>query len=946
MATQSKSMQDLWQDSYLAAGNEGYLEDLYEDYLADPALVAPEWRHYFDNLKKLGQRPGEDVSHEAVRHEFAALARQSAKTAMVQGMESYHDQQQERVIELIAAYRRLGHLQANIDPLGMYKGVYNPTLELAYYGFSDQDLNKTFNVGSFAGLNKSTATLAEIHQGLRHVYCNSVGFEYMHISRTDEVEWIRERIEQGWVNFKPADEEKKRILDRLVVADGLEKYLGFKYVGQKRFSLEGGDSLIPLLDTVVNRSAQNGVKEIVIGMAHRGRLNVLVNIVGKEPKDIFAAFEGTGISSKHSGDVKYHLGCSSNVETPYGPIHIALAFNPSHLEIVSPVVQGSVRARQRRRRDTDQRQVVPIQIHGDAAFAGQGVVAETFNMSQARWFTVGGSIHIVINNQVGFTTSNPKDSRSSTYCTDVAKMVEAPVLHVNGNDPEAVYFAAQFAIDYRHTFKRDVVIDLVCYRRHGHNEADEPSATQPVMYKAIKSMQSPYLMYAKKLLQEGVIQDQDEKKLADAYRASLDNGKKIVNVKLDKSTYEFSVNWEPFVGHEWTEKAKTSVPLKHIKEIAKRLEVLPEGYVVQPQVKKMLEAQKKMTEGEVPINWGYAETMAYATLLDQGYPIRLCGQDAGRGTFAHRHAVLHEQNTDEIYIPLSHVSDKQAQINIVDSLLSEEAVLAFEYGYATAEPNFLVIWEAQFGDFANGAQVVIDQFISSGEQKWGRLCGLVMLLPHGYEGQGPEHSSARLERYLQLCAQDNIQVCTPTTPAQIFHLLRRQMIRPYRKPLIIMSPKSMLRNPLATSAMEELTGGEFQTVIPEIDDIDAKKVDRVVLCAGKIYYDLLEKRREEKLNNIAVIRIEQLYPFPDETCRAILKSYHRAKEIIWCQEEPQNQGAWTTMQPLITSLLGNDQILSYAGRSAAASPAAGYHSVHEKEQEELVAQALTKRKLK
>lgn len=942
MTTQSKSMQDLWQDSYLAAGNEGYLEDLYDAYLTNPLNVVPEWRHYFDGLLQEIARTTPEVSHTAIREEFLQLAKQSVGMLPLQGMESWQYQRQECVIELIMAYRRLGHLQANIDPLGFNKGTYSPTLELAYYGFTDQDRTKMFNVGSFSSLNKSTATLSEIHQGLRRVYCGTIGFEYMHINRTEEVEWIRERIEQQWVNFNPTQEEKQRILDRLVVADSFEKYLGFKYVGQKRFSLEGGDSLIPFLDTVINRSAQNGIKEIIIGMAHRGRLNVLVNVVGKGPKEIFSAFEGTGISKTHSGDVKYHLGYSSNVNTKYGIIHIALAFNPSHLEIVSPVVQGSVRARQRRRRDTDQRQVVPIQIHGDAAFAGQGVVTETFNLSQTRWFTIGGSIHIVINNQIGFTISDPKDARSTTYCTDMAKMIEPPILHVNANDPEAVYFAALFAFDYRHTFKRDVVIDLVCYRRYGHNEADEPSATQPGMYKVIKAMPVPYSIYAKQLLSDGVIQDQAEKKLADAYRQALDESKIVVDVhnSKDTSTYEFSVNWEPFMGKHWDVKTKTAVPLKHIKELGKKLEILPKGFVVQPQVNKTLDAQKKMTEGKLPINWGYAETMAYATLLDEGYPIRLCGQDSARGTFAHRHAVLHDQNSDEIYIPLSHISGKQAQINIVDSLLSEEAVLAFEYGYATAEPNFLVIWEAQFGDFANGAQVVIDQFISTGEQKWGRLCGLVMLLPHGYEGQGPEHSSARLERYLQLCAQDNMQVCVPTTPAQIFHLLRRQMVRPYRKPLIVMSPKSMLRNPLAVSDLEELAKAEFQLIIPEIDKIDPKKVDRIIFCSGKVYYDLLEKRREKKLNNIAICRIEQLYPFPKENFRQILETYLNVKEVVWCQEESQNQGAWISIQPYIAGLLGKGQKLRYAGRHSSASPAVGYHSVHEKEQEELVAQAL------
>jgi 2-oxoglutarate dehydrogenase E1 component len=942
MTTKTKTMQELWQDSYLASGNEEYLEEMYESYLADPQSVTPEWNKYFSEMSKRLPRSAPDIAHAAIREQFLQLARHSARVTAVSGVETYHDQKQESIVELIGAYRRLGHLRANIDPLNMYQGLYSPTLELGYYGFTDQDLNKTYNTGSFSGLNKSSATLSELSQGLRRVYCGTIGFEYMHINRTDEVEWIRERIEQGWANFKISKEEKLRILDRLVVADGLEKYLGFKYVGQKRFSLEGGDSLVPMLDAMVNRSAQQNVRETVIGMAHRGRLNVLVNVVGKEPQAIFSGFEGKGILETHSGDVKYHLGCSSNVNTPYGLMHIALAFNPSHLEIVSPVVQGSVRARQRRRRDSEQKQVLPIQIHGDAAFAGQGVVMETFNMSQLRWFAVGGSIHIVINNQVGFTTSNPKDARSTTYCTDVAKMVEAPIIHVNGNDPEAVYFAALFATDYRNTFKKDVVIDLVCYRRHGHNEADEPSATQPLMYKIIKAMPVPYLMYAEKLIKEGVIQAGDEKKMADQYRDALDTGKKVVDTNNGHSSYEFSVNWDPFNGKNWTEKAVTAVPLKKIQELAKAMENIPESFALQLQVKKMLETQRKMTEGETPINWGYAENMAYATLLDQGFPIRLCGQDAGRGTFAHRHAVLHDQNTAEIYIPLSHLSSNQAQINIVDSVLSEEAVLAFEYGYSTAEPNFLVLWEAQFGDFANGAQVVIDQFISSGEQKWQRLCGLVMLLPHGYEGQGPEHSSARLERYLQLCAQDNMQVCVPSTPAQIFHLLRRQMIRTCRKPLIVMTPKSLLRNPLAVSAMSELTDGEFQLVIPDVEKLDVKKVDRLVITSGKIYYELLQHRKDAKLNNVAIVRLEQLYPFPEEMMRKVISTYAKVKDVVWCQEEPQNQGAWSTLSTLISGVLGSEQKLRYVGRKSSASPAVGYHAVHEKEQEEIVVKALTK----
>jgi 2-oxoglutarate dehydrogenase E1 component len=938
MTTKQKSMQDLWKDSYLSGENDAYLEELYENYLKSPEDVPTEWKNYFGGL----QGNAEDVSHSEIRNYFQQLAQQGAR-GYSQGGDPLHESQQEKVIDLINAYRRLGHLQANIDPLGLYQGVYNPTLELSYYGFTQADLGTTFDVGTFAGLRKPSATLKEIVEGLQKVYCGTIGIEYMHINRLEEVAWIQERMEQQWSIFTPTNDQKRRILDRLIVADGLEKYIGFKYVGQKRFSLEGGDSLIPLLDTIINRDAEGGVKDIVIGMAHRGRLNVLVNVLGKKSGTIFAGFEGKGIDESSSGDVKYHLGYSSDVKTPFGPVHLVLAFNPSHLEIVSPVVQGSVRSRQRRRRDTEHKLVVPIQIHGDAAFAGQGVVMETFNMSQARWFTVGGSIHIVVNNQVGFTTSNPLDARSGIYCTDVAKMIEAPILHVNANDPEAVFFAAQFASDYRNKFKRDVVIDMVCYRRHGHNEADEPSATQPLMYKVIKSLQPTCTMYAKKLIAEGVIDDQTEKQVAEKYRAELDAGNSVIEIAKDAGAqYEFSNKWEPFENKTWDQNIDTGVPATKLKALAKALEVLPDGFVVQPQVKKMLEARQKMTEGETPLNWGYAEILAYATLLDEGFPIRLCGQDACRGTFAHRHAVLHDQNTAQIYIPLSHIKAGQVQINIIDSLLSEEAVLAFEYGFAAAEPNNLVIWEAQFGDFANGAQVVFDQFISSGEQKWGRLCGLTIFLPHGYEGQGPEHSSARLERYLQLCAQQNMQVCVPTTPAQIYHLLRRQMVRPYRKPLIVMTPKSLLRHPVAVSTFDDLTRGEYQVVIPEVDKIDAKKVDRVIFCSGKVYYDLLEKRREQKLSNIAIVRIEQLYPFPDVRIQEMLELYKQAKDIIWCQEEPQNQGSWFFLQQYFPACLGKGQTLRYVGRSASASPAVGYNSVHVKEQAALVEQALLK----
>jgi len=932
---QKRSMQDMWQDSWLTGGSDAWLESQYEAWLKNPSSLPLEWQDYFQKLS-----PDGDVSHDNVRNFFLQIPKMPRSVPSQNG-DAHRVLQQEKLADLIAAYRSFGYLQASIDPLDLHRGPSHPALALSWHGFSSADLTTVFDTHSFAAPGRSSATLGEIHAALLKTYCGTIGIEYTHISSQAEVDWIQQRMESGWAGFTLSVDEKRRILDRLVVADGLEKYIGLKYVGQKRFSLEGGDSLIPMLDTIVTTGSERGVREIVIGMAHRGRLNVLVNILGKSPASIFAVFEGKEEHTDLSGDVKYHMGFSSDIQTANGPLHLALAFNPSHLEIIAPVVQGSVRSRQRRRKDTDHVQVMPIQIHGDAAFAGQGVVMETFNLSQTRWFTVGGSIHIVINNQVGFTISNPRDARSTRYCTDIARMVEAPVLHVNGNDPEAVCFAAKLAVDYRARFKKDIVLDLVCYRRHGHNEADEPTATQPVMYRVIRSLPTPAALYADKLVQEGVIDKDLESQLAKNYRDKLDTGNSVVPLANSNEVYQFAASWQPFENTDWKMAVQTGVPADRLKVLAQKLETLPPGFELQMQVKKMMEARQKMTEGEQPLNWGYAETLAYATLLEQGYPIRLCGQDACRGTFFHRHAVLHDQNTGAVYIPLSHLSDKQSQINLIDSLLSEEAVLAFEYGYASAEPNYLTMWEAQFGDFANGAQVVFDQFISSGEQKWGRLCGLVVNLPHGYEGQGPEHSSARLERWLQLCAQNNMQVCVPSTPAQVFHMLRRQMIRPWRKPLIVMTPKSLLRHPEAVSSLEELASGQFQNVIPETQTLNPADVRRVVLCSGKVYYDLLAKRSAQKQTDTAFIRLEQIYPFPEAELKNALAPYQQVKKIIWCQEEPMNQGAWNFVREPLSALLSPKQTLSYAGRAATAAPACGHYSVHQQEQTALVDQALT-----
>lgn len=930
----SSNLQNEWASSYLSGGSMAYIDSLYEDYLADPNSVSEEWRAVFRALPKVNNSEKE-CSHRDIREYFL----QNADKKVLPIVQSA-DSQQFRIADLINAYRAMGHHAAKLDPLEMTERLPVPALELDYHHLSDVDRNRKFFAGTtFHG---SEMTLDELYQALRETYCGSIGIEYMHISNTKETEWLQERMES--VRARPTlDAEKKiEILKDLIAADGLERYLGTRYVGQKRFSLEGGDSLIPMMKEIIQCAGRDDVKELIIGMAHRGRLNVLVNVLGKEPNTLFQEFEGK-IKSERTGDVKYHLGFSSDIKTSSGSVvHLALAFNPSHLEIIGPVVEGSVRARQKRRNDLEKKEkVVPIVIHGDAAFAGQGVVMETFNFSQSRGYCTGGTLHIVINNQIGFTTSNPLDARSTLYCTDVAKMVQAPVIHVNGDDSEAVVFATQLAFDFRMKFKRDIVIDLVCYRRHGHNEADEPAVTQPAMYKKIKSMRPLRELYAEQLIQENLLTSKDAEQLVDAYRDNLDKGKAVVDLVHGDYEGKHATDWTPYINTKWTDKADTTISKANFQKLTEQLNQLPKGFTLHPVVQRLLNERDKMTAGELPMNWGYAEIMAYASLVQEGYGVRLSGQDSGRGTFAHRHAVLHDIVTGTTCTPLENIKNEvNRPFSVIDSVLSEEAVLAFEYGYASSEPDFLVLWEAQFGDFANGAQVVIDQFISSGEQKWGRLCGLVMLLPHGYEGQGPEHSSARLERYMQLCAQHNIQVCTPTTPAQIFHLLRRQVIRNFRKPLIVMTPKSLLRHKLAVSPLDDLFKGKFHTIIPEIDDLNAKKVTRIVLCCGKVYYDLLQTRRDKNLNHVAIVRVEQLYPFPKKALSAEIQKYPQAKEVIWCQEEPQNQGVWYSSQHNIRDCLHSEQSLRYAGRESAAAPAVGLPALHAAQQQALVEQAL------
>lgn len=935
-------MYQQWSTSHLSAGNSTYVEELFESYLTDPASVSAEWRSYFEKLPKFEHSSADDVPHKNVREHFLYLARNKnrVRPISVSSISSDHEKRQVNLLQLIAAYRVRGHQKAKLDPLGLMHRAHVPDLELNHHGLSAGDLDTVFQTGSlFIGTTETT--LKEIRNALEETYCASIGAEYMHIVNTEEKRWVQKRMEAVRSHPMLGSDAQMHLLERLTAAEGLEKYLGTKFPGTKRFGLEGGESFIPLIDEVLQRAGSYGIKECVIGMAHRGRLNVLVNILGKNPSDLFGEFEGKMFVQKGSGDVKYHQGFSSNVATPGGEMHVAMAFNPSHLEIVSPVVEGSVRARQDRRKDDKGDLVLPIIVHGDAAFAGQGVVMETFQMSQTRGFKTGGTIHIIINNQVGFTTSNAIDARSTEYCTDVAKMVQAPIFHVNGDDPEAVYFVTQLAVDYRMEFKKDVVIDLFCYRRRGHNEADEPSITQPIMYQTIRDLPTTRTLYARKLIKEGLIDDKKNEDMVEEYRQNLEAGRHVAKGLVSAPDSKLFVDWTPYLGHEWTEEFDTRLPLKDLKRIAKLLEDVPEGFVLQKQVEKIVEDRKKMSAGALPINWGFAEVMAYASVLDQKISIRLTGQDVRRGTFSHRHALYLNQNDGNGYMPLTNLTNDDVQMEIYDSLLSEEAVLAFEYGYSTTKPDVLNIWEAQFGDFANGAQVVIDQFISSGEHKWQRLCGLTMLLPHGFEGQGPEHSSARLERYLQLCAEHNMQVCVPSTPAQIYHLLRRQALRPLKKPLIAMTPKSLLRHKHAISTLDELAEGTFHTVLDDVDISDPTIIERIILCSGKVYYDLLERKQQNNLANVAIIRIEQLYPFPEESLLKVLKHY-KVKDIIWCQEEPMNQGAWYCCQDNMRSavyLYEPSLFLKYAGRFASASPAVGSMSLHVSQQEALIDQA-------
>jgi 2-oxoglutarate dehydrogenase E1 component len=934
-------------NAYLFGGNAPYIEELYESYLKNPGSVPDTWRQYFDNMQMVpaadGSTQSRDIAHAPIVQSFAERAREGTLQPRMMGGDAATARKQVFVQQLVAAYRFLGNRWADLDPLKRQERPAIPELEPAFYDFTEGDHANIYSAANtYFGFDN--AALREIIQALRETYCGSIGAEFMHMTDPAQKRWIQERLESTRARPSFSLDKKKRILERLTAAEGLERYLHTKYVGQKRFSLEGGESFIAAMDEVVQRAGESGIQEIVIGMAHRGRLNVLVNTLGKMPGELFAEFEGHHADDLPSGDVKYHNGFSSDISTPGGPVHLSLAFNPSHLEIVNPVVAGSAKARMVRRGDRNGEEVLPVVVHGDAAFAGQGVVMETLNLAQTRGYGTRGTVHIVINNQIGFTTSDPRDTRSTIYCTDVAKMIEAPVFHVNGDDPEAVVYATQLALDFRRQFRKDVVVDIVCFRKLGHNEQDTPSVTQPMMYKRIAEHPGTRKLYADRLVAQGATPNDFGDRLVAEFRQAMDEGKHGSDPLLTNFKSKFAVDWMPFLNRKWTDNADTGIPIAELKRLAERITTVPPGFKVHPLVEKVLADRRAMGKGEAPLDWGMGEHLAFASLVAAGYPVRLSGQDSGRGTFTHRHAVLHDQAREKwdqgAYIPLQFVKEGQGQFIVIDSVLSEEAVLGFEYGYASADPNTLVIWEAQFGDFVNGAQVVIDQFISSGETKWGRACGLTLMLPHGYEGQGPEHSSARIERFLQLCAEHNMQVCQPSTPAQIFHVLRRQMVRMFRKPLVLFTPKSLLRNKEAVSSLDELAKGEFKTVIGETDSsIDPRKVKRVVFCTGKVYYDLLAARRERKLGDVALLRVEQLYPYPHKAVETELRKFANATHVVWCQDEPQNQGSWFYIQHHLSEALKDEQTLSYAGRPASASPAVGYYDKHYAQQKELIAAA-------
>ena len=928
----TKPIEDRIRESFKYGGNSLYLEELYEKYITNPEEIAQEWRSYFDSIAN-GQK---EINHSTVKEKYknfiAKRIPANSETTVLESPKS------SEVQNFVNAFRRRGHEIANIDPLNLRKQKSISDLELSFHNLSEADLETSFSLSNFQ--KGKAIKLKDIKASIQNTYASKIGYEFMHIGGSKIRKWFLDKIEGKPTPYDFSDDERKQILKRVVDSEGLEKFLASKYPGAKRFGLEGGESLIPLLDTLIEDFGSKGVKEICLGMSHRGRLNVLVNVMGKKPSELFSEFaEELEAHDARTGDVKYHLGFSSNILTSGGEVHLSLGSNPSHLEIVNPVILGSVKARQDRRQDELKDKVVPILMHGDASFAGQGVVMEILQLSQTRAFGVGGTIHIVVNNQIGFTTSLKKDARSTEYCTDVAKMIEAPIIHVNGDDPEACVMAAKLAVEFRDTFKRDIIIDFVCYRRRGHNESDEPFATQPLMYGKIKAKKTVTELYSEDLIQKNIIDAEKFENFKSQYRQNMEKGELValsMATDPDKSMY---FDWTPYLKPDLKKSYPTAVTKTNLDEALKYCFMFPENLVMQKQVEKLYEERKLMAKGEQRINWGFAEMLAYATLLAEGYPVRITGQDSRRGTFSHRHLVVKDQNTGVGYVPLSKLNDGNKKFEIYDSLLSEEAVLGFEYGYSSTWPEGLVIWEAQFGDFANVAQVVIDQFIVSAETKWGRLSGLTMLLPHGYEGQGPEHSSCRLERFLQQCAYDNIQVCVPTLPSQIFHLLRRQTVKPQRKPLVVLTPKSLLRNPMATSDISDLSQGTYQNII--IDKINYQP-RKVILCCGKVYFDLVSEIKKKDIKDIQLVRLEQLYPFPESELISFTKKI-KCKDFYWVQEEPENMGAWLMIRHRIEKVLNETKKgykLSSISRNPSAAPAGGYQKYHQKRQKEIVRKAL------
>jgi 2-oxoglutarate dehydrogenase E1 component len=940
--------------SFLYGGNAPYVEELYEAYLADPGSVADDWRGYFDALQTTSAADGSDrgdVAHAPVVDRFVQLAKQGTSNAVSSQEVARLARKQVAVQSLVAAYRMVGTRNAHLDPLEWAPVPSVPDLSPSFHGLSPADLSTTFSRGD-TFLFDDDVTLSELAAALEETYCGTLSAEFMHLADAQQRRWWQSRLESTRAKPALSNGKKLRILERLTAAEGLEKYLHTRYVGQTRFSLEGGESLIVLLDELIQSSATHGVRSLVMGMAHRGRLNVLVNTVGKPPEALFDEFEGRDDTDLLAGDVKYHKGYTGQAQTDAGPVEVQLAFNASHLEFVNPVVQGIARARGEELKDAAA--VLPVEIHGDAAMAGQGVVMETLSLSYTRGHGTGGTVHVAVNNQVGFTTSDPRDARSSFYCTDIAKMIEAPVLHVNGGDPEAVLRAAQLAVEYRATFKRSVVIELVCFRRHGHQEQDTPNMTQPLMYRSIAAHPGFRRLYADKLVEEGLVSTLEVEHLQRAYRERLDAAHaRGSNASAEAGGHAAS---QPQASPGGTApppdapdapdaKAPYAPPeLDHLRALACRITEIPADYQLHPLVAKMMSARREMASGQRPLDWGMGEHLAFASLLSSGTDVRLSGQDSARGTFGHRHAALHNQSRDRrsdgVYEPLAHLSESQGRVTITNSILSEAAVMAFEYGYSLVRQDALVMWEAQYGDFANGAQVVVDQFLSASESKWGQCSGLTLLLPHGQDGQGPEHASARLERYLRLCAQDNMRVCQPTTPVQYFHLLRKQAMTARRRPLIVMTPKSLLRHPAAVSSLEALADGEFQEVLGDspAGNSAAEAVERIVLCTGKIYYELAEHRRANGLHDTAIVRLEQLYPFPAAQVRAQLALYPRCKRIVWCQEEAENQGAWIAIDRAVRGLAGG-MPLHYAGPPAAASTAPGHPAAHALQQAAVIAAA-------